>query len=87
MAVIEQKNLTSQEVDGSPAQIWTELDCLATEIFGSNNLAFFAARFEEINTAMSSAGVPELPGFKSPIAECEHIPQHSTPHTTHHTLI
>lgn len=86
---VEPKNWTSQEGDGSPAQIWTALDSLAREIFGSIDSArFFAEMFEEINgTAVSSAVVQELPGFECPTAECDMISTHNTPHTTHRTMI
>lgn len=81
---VEAKNEIGQKVDGSPAQIWAGLELLAIEIFGSTHSArSFAKRFEEINgTAASSAGVPELPGFESPAAECARFLTHNT---TQHT--
>lgn len=90
MSFEKPKTTTSQRGDGSPAQIWAELDLLAAEIFGSSKSAIlWAERFEEINgTAASSEESPELEGLKNPAAECviySDTTQHNT--TQHNAMI
>lgn len=71
---------------GSPAQIWEELRQLAMAIFGINSAREFADRFEELNvTVLTSDGVSDVPGLKSPSAEWDLLT--NIPHTTHHTMI
>lgn len=85
----EAKNEVGQVVSGSPAQIWTELDLLATEIFGSSYFArLWADRFESLNrTAVSSELAPELQGFDCLTAGCvtySNLTQHNT--TQHNAM-
>lgn len=88
------KNQIGQEVYGSPAQIWTELDVLASEFFGSSKSAIeWAERFESLNITAVSSGCTcyhnrELEGFKDPAAECvTYSIQHTTHNTTHNAMM
>lgn len=79
----EPKKTICQEESGSPAQIWADLDCLATEILGSDK-SRFSEEFELLNnTAVSSELAPELPGFDCPTAG--RVTYSNTTHRTPHT--
>lgn len=77
--VFELKKTASQMVDGSPAQIWTELSMLAVEIFGSNDApSEWGAKFVSLNDTADSIELDR--GIMTPSAECSRD-THTRTHT------
>ena len=85
--MVTPKKSIGQEGDGSPAQIWAELDRLASRILGKNKLAF-ADRFESLNdTAVSLQRAAKLREFKDPAAECMAYSDTTQHNTTQHNAM
>lgn len=77
--VFEPKKSTIQKVNGSPAQIWTELSGLATEIFGSNKAAIeWAGKYVSLNDTADSIQIDRE--IETPSAECEQRHTHAHTH-------
>lgn len=77
----EPKKTICQEESGSPAQIWADLDCLATEILGSIETAHeWADKFVYLNETADSMQIDR--GTKTLSAECEQ--RHTHAHTHAH---
>ena len=82
MTAVTSKNTNGQKGDGSPAQIWTEFDSLAEDIFGVFiSPRNWAERFEQLND-ISVEDPQGSQGFECPSAACKVA---SSTHTTHHT--